>query len=68
MFHKWEEARMPVKFVWMDGIGENISIDRADWKLCFNYENTARNILQQNHLAKIGFTIFGHNRKSNYGL
>jgi len=59
---------MPVKFVWMDGIGENISIDRADWKLGFNYENTARNILQQNRLAKICFTIFGHNRKSNYGL
>jgi len=45
----------------MDGAGENIKlkkrIDSVDWKLGIDYEITARNTPQQNHLAEVAFTI-----------
>gem|GEM_PF-6951265 len=64
LFYKWKEKGMPVKIVRMDGAGENIKLkkrtDSADWKLSIDYEITARNTPQQNHLAEIAFTIIGN--------
>ena len=63
-FHKWRENRMPVKYLRMDGAGENMKLQQraesADWKLNLSYEVTARNTPQQNHLAEIGFTVLGN--------
>ena len=58
------QNRMAVKYLRMDGAGENMKLQKraesAEWKLNLNYKITARNNPQQNHLAKIGFTIIGN--------
>jgi len=61
LFYKWKEV---VKIARMDGAGKNIKLkkrtDSVDWKLSIDYEITARNTPQQNHLAEIAFTIIGN--------
>ena len=63
-FHKWRENGMPVKYLRMDGAGENMKLQQraesANWKLNLSYEVTARNTPQKNHLAEIGFTVLGN--------
>ena len=58
---KWKSAKMPVSIIRCDNAGENKKLkDRLqskDWKLDIDFEFTARNTPQQNHLAEIGFTI-----------
>jgi hypothetical protein len=63
-FHKWRQAKLLVKFVRMDGAGENKKLkDRSvtkDWKLEIKYEITAQATPQQNHLAELGFTTLAN--------
>ena len=59
-FNKWEQAGKPVKNVRLDNAGENVKMKKrsesADWKMNINWEFTARNTPQQNHLLELGFT------------
>lgn len=59
-FNKWKQAGMPVENVRLDNAGENKKMkarsESADWKMNINWEFTARNTPQQNHLAELGFT------------
>jgi hypothetical protein len=58
-FHKWKLNNMPVKYVQMDGASENKKLksqsDSSIWKLNIQYEITARDTLQQNHLLELAF-------------
>jgi len=60
-FEKWRQAGHPVKFVRCDNAGENQLLEKRckskDWKLNINFEYTARNTPQQNHLAELGLAI-----------
>jgi hypothetical protein len=55
-----------VKFVCLDNAGENKKLkewsESADWRLNINYEFTAQDTPQQNHLTELGFA--GKPRKS----
>ena len=63
-FQKWNDADMPVRIVRMDGSGENMKLkqrsESSDWKLGIEYEITARNTPQQNHLAEIALTVIAN--------
>ena len=63
-FEKWRQAGYPVKFVRCDNAGENILLEKRckskDWKLNIEFEFTARNTPQQNHLAELGFAILAN--------
>jgi hypothetical protein len=63
-FHRWQQANLPVKFVRMDGAGENLKLKKRsqskDWKLKIDYEITARAAPQQNHLAELGFATLAN--------
>ena len=63
-FQKWKDADMPVRIVRMDGSGENMKLkqrsESSDWKLGIEYEITARNTPQQNHLAEIALTVIAN--------
>ena len=57
--HRWKESGHGVKHIRMDNAGENLTLqtrsDSSDWKLNIDFEYTARNTPQQNHLAEQGF-------------
>ena len=61
-FEKWRQAGMPVKFLRCDNAGENKKLkeraDGVDWKLNIQFEFTARNTPQQNHLAELGLQFW----------
>jgi hypothetical protein len=62
--HRWKEAGHPVKHVRLDNAGENKKLkarsNSADWKLNIDFEFTARDTLQQNHLAELAFAVLAN--------
>ena len=56
--HQWKTKGMETLFIRCDGAGENNSLERtlhsSQWKMPIEFEYTARNTPQQNHLAEIG--------------
>jgi len=58
-FRRWKQAGFPVKNVQLDNYRENKLLkarcDSADWKLGIDFEFTARDTPQQNHLAELAF-------------
>ena len=59
--HKWKQKGLGIDVICMDNAGENKALQaRADtksWKLNLDYEYTAHDTPQQNHLAEIGITV-----------
>ena len=57
LFHKWRQQGFVVVKVRMDNAGENRKFQSrsasADWKLNLEFEYTARDTPQQNHLAEL---------------
>jgi hypothetical protein len=67
--NKWKQAGMPVKYIHMDNAGKNYKLHQAcsnseDWKLNINYEITARDTSQQNHLAELGFAVLANHGRT----
>jgi hypothetical protein len=62
--NKWKQAGLAVKYMPLDNTGENLKLqevsDSKDWKLGIEFEYTARDTPQQNHLAELGFTILAN--------
>jgi hypothetical protein len=60
-FQKWKDKGKAVKFVRLDNAGENKALQKRceseSWKLNIDFEYTARDTPQQNHLAELGFSI-----------
>jgi hypothetical protein len=64
-FDEWKVNGMPVKYVQLNGAGENkklkVRSDLSDLKLNLWYEiTTARNTLQQNDLVELGFAALAN--------
>jgi len=63
-FNRWKQANKPVKHVRCDNAGENKLLQQRcnskDWKLDIDFEYTARNTPQQNHLAELGFAVIAN--------
>jgi hypothetical protein len=64
--YRWKESGRGAKIIRLDNAGENKFLQQrsqsADWKLNVNFEFTARDTPQQNHLAELGFAHL-----ANYG-
>jgi hypothetical protein len=64
--HRWKESGQGAKIIRLDNAGENKLLQQrsqsADWKLNINFEFTARDTPQQNHLPELGFAHL-----ANYG-
>jgi hypothetical protein len=64
----WKDAGLAVKFVRLDNAGENKKLKEcsksADWKLDIEYEFTAQDTPQQNHLAELGFAVLANHRRA----
>jgi hypothetical protein len=58
---KWKQAGLGVTHVRLDNAGENTKLqERAEstaWKLGVQFEYTARDTPQQNHLDELGLAI-----------
>jgi hypothetical protein len=63
---RWKESGRGADIIRLDNAGENKLLQQrsqsADWKLNVNFEFTARDTPQQNHLAELGFAHL-----ANYG-
>jgi len=63
-FERWNKAGMQVKYVRLDNAGENVKLqkvsDSKDYKLNLQFEFTARDTPQQNHLSELGFTVLAN--------
>jgi hypothetical protein len=63
-WNRWKDAGLAVKFVRLDNAGENKSLQTrahsASWKLPIEFEFTARDTPQQNHLAEVGFATLAN--------
>jgi hypothetical protein len=61
---KWKQAGLGVTHIRLNNAGENTKLqeraESAAWKLGMQFEYTARDMPQQNHLAELGFTILGN--------
>jgi hypothetical protein len=61
---KWGHAGLDVTHVRLDNAGKNRKLqtraESADWKLGLQFEYTARDTPQQNHLVELGFAIVGN--------
>lgn len=61
---KWRQNGKPVKFIRLDNAGENKGLQSrsisSDWKLNIEYEFTASDTPQQNHLAELGFAVLAN--------
>jgi hypothetical protein len=61
---KWKQAGLGVTHIRLDNAGENTKLqeraESAAWKLGVQFEYTARDTPQQNHLAELGFAILGN--------
>ena len=57
--NKWKQKGIVVKYVRLDNAGENKLLmkrsNSSDWKLGLEYEFTACDTPQQDHLAELGF-------------
>jgi hypothetical protein len=58
---RWNKSGMHVKYIRLDNAGENIKLqkisDSKDHQMNIQFEFTARNTPQQNHLSELGFTV-----------
>lgn len=61
---KWRNAGMPVSYIRLDNAGENLKLkqraESSDWKLGIDFEFTARDTPQQNHLAELAFAVLAN--------
>ena len=68
LFHKWRQQGFEVAKVRMDNAGENRKFQErsgsADWKLNLQFEYTARETPQQNHLAELGFAVLANKART----
>jgi hypothetical protein len=59
--HQWSTKGMKTLFIRCNGAGENHSLEEtlhsSQWKMPIEFEYTARNTPQQNHLAEIGIYV-----------
>jgi hypothetical protein len=64
--HRWKESGRGAKIIRVDNAGKKKLLQKrsqsADWRLNVNFEFTARDTPQQNHLAELGFAHL-----ANYG-
>jgi hypothetical protein len=62
--NRWKDAGLAVKYVRLDNAGENKGLKErihgAAWKLPIEFEFTARDTPQQNHLAEVGFATLAN--------
>ena len=60
-FYQWTSKGLAIKIVRCDNAGENKVLEKickgSKWKLVIDFEYTARDTPQQNHLAEIGITV-----------
>jgi hypothetical protein len=67
-WNHWKDAGLAVKFVHLDNAGENKKLkehsESANWKLDIEYEFTAWDTPQQNHLAELGFAVLANCRRA----
>jgi hypothetical protein len=58
---RWNKSGMHVKYIRLDNAGENKKLqkisDSKDYQMNIQFEFTARNTPQQNHLSELGFTV-----------
>ena len=58
-FEKWRNDKKPMRMVQQDNAGVNeklqASSDQAAWKLHIQFEYTAKDTPEKNHLAELGF-------------
>ena len=68
LFHKWKQQGHVVQIVRMDNAGENRKLQArccsVDWKLNMEFEFTARDTPQQNHLAELGFAVLANKTRT----
>jgi hypothetical protein len=61
---KWKQVGLGVTLIRLDNSGENTKLQKrtesAAWKLGVQFQYTARDTPQQNHLAKLGLAILGN--------
>jgi hypothetical protein len=61
---KWQGIGIDVSNVRLDNAGENKKLQKraesCDWKFAINWEFTARDTPQQNHLAELGFAVLAN--------
>jgi len=61
---KWKANNLVVKYIRCDNAGENKTLQKRseskDWKMNLQFEYTARNTPQQNHLAELGFAVLAN--------
>ena len=61
---KMKMAGKPVRYIQLDNVGENVKLqercDSAAWKLGIQFEFTAHDTPQQNHLAELAFTVIAN--------
>jgi hypothetical protein len=59
--YQWSTKGRKTLFIRCDGAGENHSLETmlhsSEWKMPIEFEYTARNTPQQNHLAEIGIYV-----------
>ena len=64
----WISAGVNISIIRLDNAGENTLLEKrarsSDWKLNINFEYTARNTPQQNHLAEVGLTTIVNRGRS----
>ena len=62
--NKWKGMGIPVTKIRLDNAGENKLLEKrsqsADWKLNLEFEFTARDTPQQNHLAEVGLSTIAN--------
>ena len=62
--HKYKDSGIPVKYVRCGDAGQNKQpekrADNSDWKLGIEFQYTARDTMQHNHLAEIGFATLSN--------
>ena len=63
-WHKWKTVGLVVKYCRLDNAGENKLLQKrcnsAEWQLGIEFEFTARDTPQQNHLAELGFAVLAN--------
>jgi hypothetical protein len=58
---RWNKSGMEVKFIQPDNAGENVNLHKTsnskDYKMNLQFEFTARNAPQENHISDLGFPV-----------
>ena len=64
LLYEWKQNNLKVDYIHLDNAGENIKLQQQcvsfDWKLKINFEITARDMPQFNHLAELGFAVLAN--------